>query len=73
MKNPRHMLIDGKNAIYRAIFAGYNDERFKKSGFDYFVITVRFISNYLTIFNPQSVHIFWDAPRENTWRRKFPN
>jgi 5'-3' exonuclease len=65
------MLIDGKNAIYRAIFAGYYDQKFKKSGYDYFVITVRFISNYIAIFDPQSVHIFWDAPRKSTWRKEL--
>lgn len=67
------MLIDGKNAVYRAVFAGYHDKRFRESGYDYFVILMRFIANYITIFNPQSVHIFWDAPRKSTWRKAENN
>jgi DNA polymerase-1 len=69
MKKYHHMLIDGKNAIYRAIFAGYYDQAFRKTGYDYFVILLRFVSNYVTLFKPDSVHIFWDGPRDNIWRR----
>ena len=74
MSNYKHMLIDGKNAVYRAIFAGYYDSRFRKTGYDYFVILVRFISNYIMLLKPESVHILWDASRNNIWRRElFPS
>jgi len=62
------MLVDGKNAVYRAIFAGYYDKSFKRTGYDYFVILLRFLSNYVTLLKPDSVHIFWDGPRKNIWR-----
>ena len=65
------MLIDGKNAVYRAIFAGYYDKSFRRTGYDYFVILLRFVSNYVTLFKPDSVHIFWDGPRNNIWRREL--
>jgi len=71
MVNYVHMLVDGKNAIYRAIFAGYYDQKFRQTGYDYFVIMVRFISNYITLFNPDCVHIFWDSPRDSVWRREL--
>jgi 5'-3' exonuclease len=64
----KHMLIDGKNAIYRAIFAGYRDKKFRKKGHNYFVILIRFISSYVNLFKPDHVHIFWDAPRSKLWR-----
>jgi 5'-3' exonuclease len=64
------MLIDGKNAVYRALFAGYSDRQFRKKGHDYFVILIRFVSNYISLFRPASVHIFWDAPRSKIWRKQ---
>jgi len=65
------MLIDGKNAVYRAVFAGYYDKNFHQRGHDYFVILIRFISNYVHLFKPESVHIFWDPPRSKIWRKKI--
>jgi 5'-3' exonuclease len=69
MRSCEHLLIDGKNAIYRAIFAGYGDPAFKATGYDYFVIMVRFIGSYISLFNPHNVHIFWDGPRDKIWRK----
>ena len=62
-----HLLIDGKNSIYRSVFAGYVDSRFKESGHDYFVIFMRFLANYINRFRPKSVHVFWDS--KTSWRR----
>jgi len=62
-----HLLIDGKNSLYRSVFAGCVDPRFKELGHDYFLIFLRFINNYINKFRPKSVHIFWDAKR--SWRR----
>ena len=71
MSNYKHICIDGKNAIYRAIFAGYYDKSFRKTGYDYFVILLRFINNYITLLQPDSINIFWDTPRSKTWRKKL--
>ena len=62
-----HLLIDGKNSLYRSVFAGFVDPRFKQLGHDYFLIFLRFINNYINKFRPTSVHIFWDAKR--SWRK----
>jgi 5'-3' exonuclease len=69
--NHDSMLIDGKNNIYRSVFAGYADERFKSSGHDYFIIFLRFLSNYINKFRPKSVHMFWDAPIHTLWRKQL--
>lgn len=65
-----HMLIDGKNAVYRAIYAGLSDEQFVKSKVDFSVIFFRFISSYFRKLKPKQVHLFWDAPKEQLWRKK---
>lgn len=62
-----HLLIDGKNSIYRSVFAGHVDQRFQQLGHDYFLIFMRFIANYINKFRPKSVHLFWDA--RVSWRK----
>jgi len=71
MSDYSHVCIDGKNAIYRAVFAGYYDTKFRKTGYDYFVILLRFLNNYISLLKPESVNIFWDSPRSKTWRRQL--
>lgn len=68
---PKHLLIDGRNAIYRAVYAGLDDKKFQDSKKDYFIIFLRFINNYINTFKPSNVHIFWDDKRDNLWRRKI--
>jgi len=67
----QHMLIDSRNAIYRAIYAGLGDKNFKESGQDFSVIFFRFIGYYLSRFRSDSVHFFWDAPKKTIWRRSL--
>lgn len=67
----KHLLIDGRNVLYRSIYAGLNDKKFQKSGDDYFTIIVRFIHHYYQLFRPESIHIFWDDSSENLWRTEF--
>lgn len=66
-----NLLIDGKNSIYRSIYAGCSDQSFISSGYDYFVIFMRFMASYVNRFRPKSVHVFWDSPVENLWRKKI--
>jgi 5'-3' exonuclease len=68
-KQYEHMLVDGKNTVYRSLFAGHADQNFKKSGHDPFVVFLRFLNHYVNRFHPQSVHVFWDAPSGSVWRR----
>lgn len=63
------LLLDGKNTLYRSLFAGHSDQNFKKSGHDYFVVFLRFLSHYVNRFHPNSVHVFWDATC--SWRREM--
>ena len=67
----KHLLIDGRNILYRSIYAGLNDKKFQKSGEDYFTIIIRFIHHYYQLFRPESVHVFWDDNSENLWRTEL--
>lgn len=63
------LLIDAKNSIYRAIYAGHSDDRFIASGHDYIVVLFRFLHKYFTLFGPSSIHVFWDTPKNRVWRK----
>jgi 5'-3' exonuclease len=63
------MLVDARNCIYRAIYAGLSDQYFVKSKHDFAVIFFRFISTYLNKFKPNNVHFFWDPPKNTLWRK----
>lgn len=63
-----HLLIDGKNAIYRAVYAGYNDKYFQANNYDYFSILIKFFAKYRDLFSPENCHIFWDSPSNDSWR-----
>lgn len=62
------LLIDARNALYRAIHATKSDTRHQVK-YHYFVIFLRQLTKYMNHLRPSSVHIFWDAPRETIWRR----
>jgi len=66
-----HLLLDGRNAVYRAVYAALSDDQFMKSGYDCCVVFFRFVSYYLNQYKSKRVHIFWDAPKEDLWRRKI--
>lgn len=62
-----HLLIDVRNALYRAIYAGMADtERHD----DLVTIFFRFLCSYVHKFRPKQVHAFWDSPKDTVWRRK---
>ena len=67
----QHMLIDGRNAIYRAIYAGLGGDN--PSQTDFMVIFFRFISSYIHRFQPNEIHFMWDTPREKLWRKGIMN
>lgn len=60
-----HLLIDGKNAVYRAVYAS------KKSRGSALNYLIRQVSSWIVRYRPSSVHVFWDAPRNEVWRRKI--
>lgn len=60
-----HMFVDGKNIAYRAIHAN-RSRRHRRSDI---VSMLDLICGALCYVRPQSVHVFWDAPRNTVWRR----
>lgn len=64
------LLIDARNALYRAVFAIKNDTR-QVDKYHYFVILLRQMTAWMNKYRPESVHVFWDAPRTTVWRRKI--
>lgn len=58
-----HLLIDGKNVLYRAIFVRSQDSPIE--------VFFRIILSSIRKCSATDYHIFWDCPRENTWRRKL--
>lgn len=67
----KHILIDGRNLVYRAIYAGRGDNTFMNSGLDLFVVFARFLHYYHNKFRPSSIHIFWDDDSAKLWRTKI--
>ncbi len=63
------LLVDARNAMYRAVYAGMND-RSDRPKYHYFVIFLRQFAAWMNNKRPSSVHVFWDAPRETVWRRQ---
>ena len=62
-----HMLVDIRNALYRAIYAGM-----KESDEDYgIMIFFRFMASYIRQLKPASVHFFWDDIKHNVWRTRL--
>lgn len=75
MKEYTHLLIDGRNVLYRALFAELKYlrpgeyAREPKNG-SIFKAFLKFIRDYQKKFGPKEVHIFWDDKSKNLWRRQ---
>lgn len=67
----KHLLIDAKNMLYRAVYTARSDSHFQKSGHHGFNIVLHFITNYFEKFKPENIHVFWDSRRDSTWRRNL--
>jgi 5'-3' exonuclease len=63
MLTGRHLLVDGKNILCRAIFV-----RSKDSPIDVFF---RIIISNMREAEAEFCHVFWDCPRKETWRRQL--
>lgn len=67
------LLIDARNIIYRSVYANLSSNS-KNNEIDsqrphHAVLFLRQLSKILKTVNPTSVHMFWDAPRDDVWRR----
>ena len=65
----QHLLVDARNALYRAIYAVKADKQHEVK-YHYFTILMRQLNRWVNLYRPDSVHVFWDAPRATVWRRK---
>ena len=64
----KHLVVDGKNAAYRSLFAS------KQSSVHPATILLRSVSSWVDRFLPQAIHIFWDSTSHHLWRRRiFPS
>jgi 5'-3' exonuclease len=63
-----HLLVDARNAIYRAVYAVRADHS-PGPKYHFFVCLLRLLNSWMNQTRPTSVHIFWDAPRATVWRR----
>lgn len=70
MQESPALLIDARNALYRAIFAVKADKRHTLK-YHYFTVFLRQITGWINRYRPSSVHVFWDAPRNTVWRKKI--
>jgi DNA polymerase-1 len=66
------MLIDARNALYRAIYAVKADKRYDIK-YHYMTALLRQFNNWMNIYRPTSVNVFWDAPRNTVWRKSILN
>jgi 5'-3' exonuclease len=67
----KHLLIDAKNMLYRAVYVAAYGKQFQKSGHHTINIVLHFLSDYLNKIKPEQIHIFWDSPRSDTWRKQI--
>ena len=67
----KHLLVDAKNMLYRAVFAAESDPKFAKSGHHPINIVLHFLHSWYVTFKPDQIHIFWDEERKKTWRREI--
>jgi len=64
-----HLLIDGKNLLYRGIYISLNTHTK-----DHFVAISRMMHSYFRKFitdGDGEIHVFWDDHKENLWRREI--
>jgi 5'-3' exonuclease len=73
-----HLLIDVKNALYRAIYSGIIPDLNRNQAMLRDVTPAhplttffRFMAKYINMFKPKNVHFFWDCKQERLWRKRI--
>jgi len=64
------LLVDGKNTAYRALFASRSPKYAKRHPF---TVWLSFTHVWIEKFKPEAVHVFWDCPKSEIWRKKVLN
>ena len=65
------LLVDGRNLLYRAIFANLKNNYSSHPKYHDFVVMARFMRDWLNNLKPSAFYVFWDAPKSTLWRRKI--
>lgn len=60
------LFIDGRNTAYRAVFAA----RGGRGNRHPFAVWMCLAHPWFEKFKPSSVHVFWDCPRRDIWRKR---
>jgi DNA polymerase-1 len=72
LKPPTALIIDARNALYRCVYA-YKAELSRGKNRIFLphplLILLRQIDNWTRMYKPTSIHIVWDVPRSEVWRR----
>jgi len=59
------LVVDGRNSLYRAVFASLGKAAHK----NYEFMFVKFMVSYIRKFKPTSINVMWDS-RGGTWRKE---
>ena len=73
-KPPVSLIIDARNALYRCVYAHKAEvSRGKNINFipHPLMILLRQIDTWIRYYKPTSVHVVWDVPRSEVWRRQI--
>lgn len=62
----KSIIVDGRNAVYRAVFASQRDNSDCPV-----VIFIKILSSWIRKFSPDNLHICWDAKTNNLWRKRL--
>jgi 5'-3' exonuclease len=62
------LLVDARNLMYRAAYAALSPNCSVKHASSSFLTN---LAEYLNIFRPNHLDLFWDAPRDSVWRRQI--
>ena len=63
----KHMLVDSRNIIYRAVYTSMDDDKKVHPVMLFF----RFLMSYMRKYKSESVHLFWDEERDKVWRKNI--
>ncbi len=65
-----HLIVDIRNALYRAAYA-YLMQGYQKPHNHPFIVLLKQFQTWMYTIKPSNIYIAWDAPRKTVWRRKI--
>ena len=64
------LLIDGKNTVYRSIYATQQNRDVIERNYHPFAMWMKLTHNWVEKFKPDSICMFWDCPKDEVWRKR---